>query len=100
MKQYSENDTDANFVFHFLGNFVQILSPRRLDNSDAGFTKWKFMSVATWGEDPRGRWTLEIFDEVRLRKIFSQTLRFIMQQHVVQKKSTIIYNFFIASNKI
>nr|XP_012228829.1 PREDICTED: neuroendocrine convertase 1-like isoform X1 [Linepithema humile] len=46
------------------GNLVQILSPRRLDNSNAGFTKWKFMSVATWGEDPRGRWTLEIFDEI------------------------------------
>lgn len=46
------------------GNLVEILSPRKLDNSDAGFTKWKFMSVATWGEDPRGSWTLEIFDKI------------------------------------
>ncbi|XP_032671139.1 neuroendocrine convertase 1-like isoform X1 [Odontomachus brunneus] len=46
------------------GTLVQILSPRKLDNSDAGFAKWKFMSVATWGEDPRGTWTLDIFDEI------------------------------------
>ncbi|TGZ55908.1 Neuroendocrine convertase, partial [Temnothorax longispinosus] len=46
------------------GTLVRILSPRKLDNSDAGFTKWKFMSVATWGEDPRGTWTLDILDEI------------------------------------
>ncbi|XP_018346509.1 PREDICTED: neuroendocrine convertase 1-like [Trachymyrmex septentrionalis] len=46
------------------GTLAQILSPRKLDNSDAGFTKWKFMSVATWGEDPRGTWTLDILDEI------------------------------------
>jgi len=26
------------------------------------------MSIATWGEDPRGTWILDIFDEVRLQK--------------------------------
>lgn len=66
MKPYYKSDTNANSMSHFLGNSVQILSPRKLDNSNAGFTKWKFMSIATWGEDPRGKWTLEIFDEVRL----------------------------------
>ncbi|KAH0949128.1 hypothetical protein HN011_011250, partial [Eciton burchellii] len=46
------------------GTSVRILNPRKLDNSDAGFTKWKFMSIATWGEDPRGTWILDIFDGI------------------------------------
>ncbi|XP_029036120.2 neuroendocrine convertase 1-like [Osmia bicornis bicornis] len=46
------------------GTNVQILKPRRLDNSDSGFESWKFMSVASWGEDPRGTWTLDILDEI------------------------------------
>ncbi|XP_043794709.1 neuroendocrine convertase 1-like [Apis laboriosa] len=46
------------------GTKVQILKPRKLDDSTAGFEKWKFMSVASWGEDPRGRWILDILDEI------------------------------------
>ncbi|XP_025986584.1 neuroendocrine convertase 1 [Solenopsis invicta] len=46
------------------GTTVHILSPRKLDKSDSGFTKWKFMSVATWGEDPRGTWILDIIDKI------------------------------------
>nr|XP_034178755.1 neuroendocrine convertase 1-like isoform X3 [Osmia lignaria] len=46
------------------GTNVQLLKPRRLDNSDSGFESWKFMSVASWGEDPRGTWTLDILDEI------------------------------------
>ncbi|XP_076180239.1 neuroendocrine convertase 1 [Ptiloglossa arizonensis] len=46
------------------GTRVQILKPRKLDNSAAGFEKWKFMSVASWGEDPRGEWILDILDEI------------------------------------
>ncbi|XP_057332324.1 neuroendocrine convertase 1-like isoform X2 [Microplitis mediator] len=41
---------------------VKILNRRKLDDSQDGFKNWKFMSVATWGEDPRGTWTLEIID--------------------------------------
>ncbi|KAJ9600056.1 hypothetical protein L9F63_009647, partial [Diploptera punctata] len=46
------------------GTTVQLLSPRNLDRSDKGFTNWKFMSVLTWGENPRGTWTLDIVDKV------------------------------------
>lgn len=46
------------------GTKVQILKPRKLDDSAAGFEKWKFMSVASWGEDPRGSWFLDIHDEI------------------------------------
>ncbi|XP_043284514.1 neuroendocrine convertase 1-like isoform X2 [Venturia canescens] len=45
------------------GTKTTVLNPRRLDDSKEGFTKWKFMSVATWGENPRGTWTLEITDQ-------------------------------------
>lgn len=45
------------------GTKVQILKPRKLDDSAAGFQKWKFMSVASWGEDPRGTWILDIVDQ-------------------------------------
>ncbi|KAK2708097.1 neuroendocrine convertase 2-like [Artemia franciscana] len=35
---------------------------RRPNDDDArdGFTKWPFMTTHTWGEDPRGTWTLEV----------------------------------------
>ncbi|XP_076388737.1 neuroendocrine convertase 1 isoform X3 [Megachile rotundata] len=46
------------------GTQVQILKPRTLDSSDAGFKGWKFMSVASWGEDPRGVWTLDVLDQI------------------------------------
>ena len=66
-----------SFFFFFLyspqGTKVQILKPRKLDDSAAGFEKWKFMSVASWGEDPRGSWFLDILDEVRdlyIKKLF------------------------------
>ncbi|KAK0180404.1 hypothetical protein PV327_006048 [Microctonus hyperodae] len=44
------------------GTKVKILSSRKLDVSVEGFKNWKFMSVGTWGEDPRGTWTLDITD--------------------------------------
>lgn len=52
------------YILHLPGTSVQILKPRKFDDSAAGFEKWKFMSVASWGEDPRGCWTLDIVDEV------------------------------------
>ncbi|KAK0171665.1 hypothetical protein PV328_005088 [Microctonus aethiopoides] len=44
------------------GTKVKILSSRKFDVSVEGFKNWKFMSVGTWGEDPRGTWTLDIID--------------------------------------
>jgi len=39
-----------------------ILSRRPNDDDGRdGFTKWPFMTTHTWGEDPRGRWTLEVW---------------------------------------
>ncbi|XP_016844520.1 neuroendocrine convertase 1 isoform X1 [Nasonia vitripennis] len=45
------------------GTRVQLLGTRQLDDSTDGFIKWKFMSVATWGEDPKGTWSLDVTDE-------------------------------------
>ena len=42
-----------------------ILSTRPGDDSPEGFIKWPFMSVHTWGENPRGVWTLTILDRVK-----------------------------------
>jgi proprotein convertase subtilisin/kexin type 1 len=48
----------------FAGTRVQLLSHRQHDQSDKGFVNWKFMSVLSWGEQPRGTWVLDIIDEV------------------------------------
>ncbi|WFD36165.1 kexin [Malassezia cuniculi] len=34
--------------------------PRRYDSATTGFPGWTFMSIAHWGEDPRGEWTLNV----------------------------------------
>lgn len=41
---------------------VQLLGQRPRDRSSLGFKNWSLMSVATWSEDPKGLWTLEIVD--------------------------------------
>ena len=46
-----------------MGTKSRLLSPRGEDLSDEGFSKWPFMTTHSWGEDPRGVWTLEINDE-------------------------------------
>ncbi|KAI6241195.1 Convertase P-domain protein [Aphelenchoides fujianensis] len=37
-----------------------LLPPRPQDYNQNGFHKWPFLSVQTWGEDPRGTWTLVV----------------------------------------
>lgn len=41
---------------------VQLLGQRPNDKSRLGFKDWSLMSVATWSENPKGNWTLEIID--------------------------------------
>ncbi|RNA11015.1 pro convertase subtilisin kexin type 5 isoform X4 [Brachionus plicatilis] len=43
-----------------MGTRTQILPQRPRDMSQDGFRKWSFMSVQTWGEFPKGDWTLTI----------------------------------------
>jgi hypothetical protein len=61
----------------FPGTRVQLLSPREHDESDKGFVDWKFLSVLSWGENPRGTWVLDIVDKVsRLQETSSRDLHF------------------------
>lgn len=41
---------------------VQLLGQRPRDKSNKGFKDWSLMSVATWAENPKGKWLLEIVD--------------------------------------
>ena len=52
------------FLTALAGTTVTILRPRRKDDSADGFDGFKLMSVATWGENPVGKWTLEVRDDV------------------------------------
>ncbi|CAH1797743.1 unnamed protein product [Owenia fusiformis] len=45
-----------------IGTEAMLLSKRNADKSTKGFSQWPFMSVHTWGEDPKGVWKLRILD--------------------------------------
>jgi furin len=47
------------------GTRSTLLDRRRLDVSRAGFNRWPFMTVHSWGEAPVGIWQLEIHNEGR-----------------------------------
>lgn len=45
-----------------MGTRSLILSSRPDDaDSTYGFVKWPFMTTQCWGEDPKGKWSLEVF---------------------------------------
>lgn len=50
------------FLTSPMGTRSCLLPVRSEDSSDEGFRKWPFMTTHTWGEDPRGKWILEIKD--------------------------------------
>lgn len=50
------------FLTSPMGTRSCLLPIRGEDSSDEGFHKWTFMTTHAWGEDPRGKWTLEIKD--------------------------------------
>lgn len=53
---------------------VQLLGQRQRDRSSLGFKNWSLMSVATWSEDPKGLWTLEIVDVREYKNQFISVL--------------------------
>lgn len=42
------------------------MRPRDNDFDTEGYKDWPFMSVQTWGENPRGEWLLKVWDDVSL----------------------------------
>ncbi|MCP9264180.1 Neuroendocrine convertase 1 [Dirofilaria immitis] len=63
----------VNSRFGF-GTTTQLLSVRHRDKSSAGFVRWPFMSVHTWGENPRGIWQLNVEDKSMTRKAMTGTI--------------------------
>lgn len=49
------------------GTLVQLLSARTKDKSTNGFVNWPLTSVATWGENPHGVWTVTVEDQVLIQ---------------------------------
>lgn len=48
------------FLTSPMGTRSMILNRRPFDDDNKnGFVRWPFMTTQTWGENPRGRWTLE-----------------------------------------
>ena len=45
------------------GTRATLLDARPQDYSSSGYMDWPFMSVHSWGEDPRGTWTLEVHND-------------------------------------
>jgi proprotein convertase subtilisin/kexin type 1 len=47
-----------------------LLSERPSDGSKDGFINWSFMSVHSWGENPKGKWSIKILDRVSFNSFF------------------------------
>lgn len=60
--EYSRRGDLTIFLTTPMGTKSNLLPTRSEDSSDEGFKKWPFMTTHAWGEDPRGKWTLEIRD--------------------------------------
>ncbi|XP_071952066.1 proprotein convertase subtilisin/kexin type 4-like [Antedon mediterranea] len=53
----------GDLVIHLtspMGTSAMLLPKRPHDASGTGFSNWEFMSTHTWGEQPQGKWTLQI----------------------------------------
>ncbi|XP_049871598.1 neuroendocrine convertase 1-like isoform X2 [Pectinophora gossypiella] len=61
--QYTRRGALELYLISPQGTRIQVLSPRPVDSSTAGFVNWPLTSVATWGENPNGVWTVVIQDK-------------------------------------
>ena len=46
-----------------MGTRSTLLDTRPQDHSSFGYRDWPFMTTHSWGENPRGRWILEIHND-------------------------------------
>lgn len=72
---YPRRGAIAVYIISPLKTTVQLLGPRPLDRSAAGFDAWPLISVATWAEDPRGVWKVMIVDEVCVKNILVTVIK-------------------------
>ncbi|XP_075979431.1 neuroendocrine convertase 1-like [Anticarsia gemmatalis] len=61
--RYSRRGALEIYLVSPQGTKVQLLSNRPRDGSAAGFVNWPLMSVATWGENPKGVWKTIVTDK-------------------------------------
>lgn len=60
--EYTRRGDITIYLVTPMGTRSCLLPVRSEDSSDEGFKKWAFMTTHAWGEDPRGKWILEIKD--------------------------------------
>ena len=68
---YADRNTEEQFKRGHLriylispsGTRSTLLGNRPYDFSTTGFTNWPFMTTHSWGENPIGKWTLEIYND-------------------------------------
>ncbi|KAL6731186.1 hypothetical protein Aduo_002083 [Ancylostoma duodenale] len=59
----------ALFLTSPSGTTVQLLHPRKNDDSPDGLSEWPFVSVGYWGENPQGKWKLEAVSVANPRNV-------------------------------
>lgn len=64
-----------------MGTRSTLLDARPQDYSSSGYIDWPFMTTHSWGEDPNGRWVLEIHNDAYSKwaanaKFFKWSLEF------------------------
>ncbi|XP_063367945.1 neuroendocrine convertase 1-like [Cydia amplana] len=60
---YSKRGALEAYLTSARGTRIQLLTARPEDTSNAAFLNWPLMSVATWGENPKGMWQAVILDD-------------------------------------
>ncbi|XP_063539588.1 neuroendocrine convertase 1-like [Cydia strobilella] len=60
---YSKRGALQAYLTSARGTRVELLSARPEDTSNAAFSNWRLMSIATWGENPKGVWNAVILDD-------------------------------------
>ncbi|VDM74797.1 unnamed protein product [Strongylus vulgaris] len=57
--EHSRRGLISLFLTSPSGTTIQLLHPRKYDDSSEGLREWPFVSVGHWGENPNGVWKLE-----------------------------------------
>lgn len=70
---------------------TMLLSERPSDGSKDGFINWSFMSVHSWGENPKGKWSIKILDRTG-KQNHGRLVNFKLVLHGTSKKPNYMEN--------
>ncbi|XP_067884680.1 PC3-like endoprotease variant B [Heterodontus francisci] len=79
-------DLSVDLISPF-GTQSRLLGMRRFDVSRAGLSKWTFMSVHSWGENPQGTWTLKQYHLLIMKTIYLGVERLYFSIVLIKGKS-------------